>query len=65
VTHQQVARPCGFQRTFLNPSQIALYGRHQRTLDPVMLPAMKTIATLPVMRRWLSCWTPFECLRSA
>lgn len=38
VTHQQIARPQGFTRTFLNPSQIALYGRHHRSLDPVILP---------------------------
>ncbi len=40
VTHQQVARPRGFTRTFLNPSQIALYGRHRRSLDPVILPPL-------------------------
>lgn len=40
VTHQQIARPQGFTRTFLNPSQIALYGRHLRSLDPVILPPL-------------------------
>lgn len=65
VTHQEVARSQGFTRTFLNPSQIALYGRHRRTWDPLFLPTLTTLAGLPMLRRWLSHWKPFECSRAA
>lgn len=61
VTHQQVARPQGFTRTFLNPSQIALYGRHRRTWDPVVLPTLKLCRRLPGLRNWLRDVEPFEC----
>jgi hypothetical protein len=38
VTHQQVARSRGFNKVFLNPSQITLYGRHHRRSDLWMIP---------------------------
>jgi hypothetical protein len=34
VTFHRRLRECGFDRCFLNPSQIAIYGRHHRTYDP-------------------------------
>ena len=62
VTHQQVARPQGFTRTFLNPSQIALYGRHRRSWDRVVFPMLSLCRRLPGLRRWLRDFQPFECL---
>ena len=35
--HQKM-RKLGFNRMFINPSQIALYGRRHRSIDPVMIP---------------------------
>lgn len=64
VTHQQVARPQGFTRTFLNPSQIALYGRHRRSWDPVVFPVLSLCQRLPGLRSWLKDLQPFECLPS-
>lgn len=61
VTHQQVARPQGFTRTFLNPSQIAMYGRHRRSWDPVIFPTLKLCRQLPGLRHWLRDLQPFEC----
>ena len=60
VTHQQVARPKGFTRTFLNPSQIALYGRHRRSWDPVIFPTLNFCLQLPGLRHWLHNLRPFE-----
>lgn len=62
VTHQQVARPQGFTRTFLNPSQIALYGRHDRTWDPVIFPMLDFFRRVPGLRHWLRDLPPFERL---
>ncbi len=61
VTHQQVARPQGFTRTFLNPSQIAIYGRHRRSWDPVIFPTLKLCRQLPGLRHWMRDLQPFEC----
>lgn len=38
VTHLRSAREQGFDRVFLNPSQITLYGRHRRRSDLWMIP---------------------------
>lgn len=38
VTLHRAMRAAGYDRQFLNPSQIALYGRKARTFDRVMLP---------------------------
>ncbi len=62
VTHQQVARPRGFTRTFLNPSQIAIYGRRRRTWDPVVFPMLSLCRRLPGLRRWLRDLQSSECL---
>lgn len=60
VTHQQVARSRGFTRTFLNPSQIALYGRHRRRWDPIVFPVLSLCQRLPGFRRWMRDLQPFE-----
>lgn len=49
VPLHQVMRKNGFNRMFLNPSQIALYGRRHRTIDPVMIPIAKCLNAL---RSW-------------
>ncbi len=40
--HQEM-RKNGFHRAFINPSQIALYGRRHRAVDRVMIPLLKGI----------------------
>jgi hypothetical protein len=41
VTHLRAARQRGFDRVFLNPSQITLYGRHHRRSDWWMIPLIQ------------------------
>ncbi len=41
--HQEM-RNNGFHRMFINPSQIALYGRRHRTLDRAMIPLLNGIS---------------------
>lgn len=43
--HQQMRRN-GFDKIFLNPSQITVYGRRRRSLDRMMMPLV----------RWLHAW---------
>ena len=38
VPLHQAMRKNGFNRMFINPSQIALYGRRHRSIDGVMIP---------------------------
>ncbi len=60
VTHQQVARSRGFTRTFLNPSQITMYGRHRRSWDPIVFPVLSWCQRLPGLRRLMRDLQPFE-----
>lgn len=43
--HQEM-RNNGFHRMFINPSQIALYGRRHRTVDRVIIPLLNGIARM-------------------
>ena len=58
VTHQRRARANGFTRVFLNPSQVVLYGRRQRSLDPVLFPSLKFLTRLPGLRHWQTLVRP-------
>ncbi len=42
----QLMRNNGFHRMFINPSQIALYGRRHRAVDRVMIPLLKWITRM-------------------
>jgi len=45
----QTMRQNGFNRMFINPSQIALYGRRHRSSDRIMIPLTKG---LNYIRNW-------------
>lgn len=60
VTHQQIARSKGFNRVFLNPSQFTLYGRRRRSYDPIILPVLRLISSMPGFRRWRATLRPLE-----
>lgn len=47
VTFHRVMRKRGFTRTFLNPSQIAVYGRKHRTWDAVAARVIQLIDAMP------------------
>ncbi|MCP4191246.1 MAG: hypothetical protein GY768_11535 [Planctomycetaceae bacterium] len=47
VTFHRKMRDRGYQRTYLNPSQITIYGRKHRTLDHVAARMLRAVDTLP------------------
>ena len=53
----QAMRHNGFHRMFINPSQIALYGRRHRAIDRVMIPLLKGLTRIRSLS-WPSSLTP-------
>lgn len=50
VTFHRHMRQRGFRRTFLNPSQIAVYGRKHRSLDPFAAYVLRAVDAVPGRR---------------